>query len=104
MPNIAVKFWKSCPDKHPDMPDEWPWMCQEIGDEKHYEDGKDSWVVMSFDDYHSYIEKMQPLYDKYQSHIPPLAEPPTELEQVKAELEAIKEQVSFLLAGQSNEK
>jgi hypothetical protein len=83
--NIAVKLQKDNPNKHPTMPDEWPWDCREIGEETKYEKEGAGWVVMDAASYKRYLTEKLPLYEAHKSSLPiePLPIPEAEKEKIK---------------------
>ena len=67
--NLAVKFWGACKEKPFGMPDDHPWVCIQIGDDKFIKDdriGDDlgPWTIMTLEDYQSYCAAKYPAFER----------------------------------------
>jgi hypothetical protein len=65
--NIAIKFYSQNPNKPAGMPDEWPWLCREIGEATAYTSEEGPWTIMTIEQYNAYFEENFPKYEAYQA-------------------------------------
>lgn len=73
--NLAVKLYSQNPDKPAGMPDNYPWLCKQIGDATDYTDEPGPWLIMTVEECQARKDALKAEYQNwYDATFPPPAQ------------------------------